>query len=105
MVDCLEALGVDLRPDWQGTTIDVVGCDGTPPAREAALDARLSGTTSRFVLPVAALGAGCYHLDGGPPLRTRPLGPAIEALRSLGVRVGEPGAARSICRGTRRASS
>jgi 3-phosphoshikimate 1-carboxyvinyltransferase len=63
-------------------------------AVEADLDARLSGTTSRFVLPLLALGSGRYRLDGSAPLRSRPMGPGIDALRELGATVeeeGEPG--------------
>jgi 3-phosphoshikimate 1-carboxyvinyltransferase len=53
----------------------------------ADVDARLSGTTSRFLLPLLALGAGRYQLDGAPSLRTRPLTPLLDALRSLGAHV------------------
>jgi 3-phosphoshikimate 1-carboxyvinyltransferase len=52
-----------------------------------AVDARLSGTTSRFLLPVLALGEGPATLDGGAPLRRRPMGPLLDALRSLGASV------------------
>lgn len=91
MVECLGALGVAIVADWGSGRIEVSGCAGSPPARRASLDARLSGTTSRFVLPVAALGAGTYRLDGAARLRDRPLGPAIGALRELGSTVEEEG--------------
>ena len=52
-----------------------------------ALDVRLSGTTSRFLLPVVALGSGRYRLDGGPPLRARPMGPVLDGIRALGAAV------------------
>src|SRR5688572_6415099 len=94
MVACLTALGIDLEADWDGAQIIVAGCDGEPPATDAVLDARLSGTTSRFVLPVAALGSGRYTVDGAPPLQRRPFGPTVAALRTLGADVdeaGEPG--------------
>jgi 3-phosphoshikimate 1-carboxyvinyltransferase len=53
----------------------------------ATLDARLSGTTARFLLPVVATAAGTYRIDGDPPLRARPMKPSLDALRSLGARV------------------
>ncbi len=40
-----------------------------------------------------ALGHGRFRLDGDPQLRARPLGPGIDALRQLGVRIVEEGAA------------
>ncbi|MET0729484.1 MAG: 3-phosphoshikimate 1-carboxyvinyltransferase [Acidimicrobiales bacterium] len=97
MVQGLKALGIELageaEPDggfddrWQ-----VTGCGGRPPAELALIDARLSGTTSRFLLPVAALSAGTVRVDGGLPLRARPMGPSIDALRALGASVTEAGA-------------
>jgi 3-phosphoshikimate 1-carboxyvinyltransferase len=92
MAGCLASLGVSVRPEWEADRIVVDGCRGVPPATEAALDARYSGTTSRFVLPVAALGAGRYRLDGSAQLRGRPLGPALTALRRLGVTAEDLGA-------------
>jgi 3-phosphoshikimate 1-carboxyvinyltransferase len=90
MTACLTALGASIA--WDGTTARVVGVAGHIADSEADLDARLSGTTSRFVLPLLALGAGRYRLDGREPLRRRPMGPTIEALRALGATVDEEGA-------------
>lgn len=95
----LAALGVVVdeqgRPDEIGdVTLRVRGCAGRPPATVAVVDARLSGTTSRFLLPVAALTTGTIRVDGALPLRARPMGPSVAALRRLGVTVtdvGEPG--------------
>ena len=92
MSDCLRALGASV--EWVGTTVTVTGVSGQIDIDEAELDARLSGTTSRFVLPLLALGGGRFRLDGQEPLRRRPMGPALDALRDLGVGVeelGDPG--------------
>jgi 3-phosphoshikimate 1-carboxyvinyltransferase len=95
----LGALGIPVeelgRPDEVGdVTLRVRGCAGRPPATVAAVDARLSGTTSRFLLPVAALTAGTVRVDGELPLRARPMAPSLDALRQLGITVtdvGQPG--------------
>ncbi len=74
--------------------LQVVGSAGRPPLDGAILDARLSGTTSRFVAPVAALARGTVVLDGAEPLRRRPMGALLDALVALGVGIeplGEPG--------------
>lgn len=92
MSDCLRALGAGVA--WDGTTVTVTGVGGHIGVAEAKLDARLSGTTSRFVLPLLALGSGRFTLDGEEQLRRRPMGPSLEALRHLGADVeerGEPG--------------
>jgi 3-phosphoshikimate 1-carboxyvinyltransferase len=94
MLSCLHELGVRVRPDRSARTVAVAGADGVPPSEGALLDARLSGTTSRFVLPVAALGRGTYVIDGAAPLRARPMGDLFEALGELGATaepLGEPG--------------
>ncbi len=57
------------------------------------MDARQSGTTLRFLLPVLGLAAVPCRLDGAPQLRARPLAPQVEALRALGATVVEDGAA------------
>jgi 3-phosphoshikimate 1-carboxyvinyltransferase len=92
----LRALGVEVwaggETDGGDDDIQVIGCGGRPPATVAIADAQLSGTTSRFLLPVAALAAGAVRVDGALPLRARPMGPSIDALRALGVTVTEVGA-------------
>jgi len=89
MVGCLRALGIDI--DVAGDRITVHGQGGRIPAWRADLDVQLSGTTARFITPVAARGGGVYDIDGGEPMRRRPMGPTIEALRSVGVRIDELG--------------
>ena len=72
----------------------MTGTGGHPRPGPATLDMRLSGTTSRFLLPVVALGRGTYRVDGAPPLRARPMGPVLDGIRALGADVeplGEPG--------------
>ena len=67
---------------------------GGAPAPGAVVDARQSGTTSRFVLPAAALFGTRTVVDGSPQLRARPFGPVLDALRQVGAKVeelGEPG--------------
>lgn len=91
MLDGLRSLGVAIRPD--GDDLEVRGAGGPPPVG-GIVDARLSGTTSRFLLPVAALGRGSAVVDGAPSLRARPMADLLDALAQLGAPVeplGEPG--------------
>jgi 3-phosphoshikimate 1-carboxyvinyltransferase len=93
MVSCIMQLGGAVERDRGRETATVEGVAGRWPAAGGSLDARLSGTTSRFVLPALALGSGRYRLDGRAPLRRRPLGDLIGVLRSWGVGVVEEGEA------------
>jgi 3-phosphoshikimate 1-carboxyvinyltransferase len=96
MVSCITQLGVRVERGGRAgerTQATVVGAGSRWPSTGAALDARLSGTTSRFLLPALALGRGRFRLDGRPPLRRRPMGDVIEAVRSFGVEVLDEGEA------------
>ncbi len=73
-----------MHVDAEAATIEVRGTRGEPPVDGALLDARLSGTTSRFVMPIAALGRATVVLDGGEPLRRRPMGDLIAAAAQPG---------------------
>jgi 3-phosphoshikimate 1-carboxyvinyltransferase len=85
MVDGVRALGVDVEVD--GDAMEVEGRGELDPGGPVIVHARLSGTTARFLLPVLALGEGPATLDGSAPLRSRPMGPLLDALRSLGAAV------------------
>jgi 3-phosphoshikimate 1-carboxyvinyltransferase len=66
---------------------------GAPAARgpelrgPAHVDVGLAGTVMRFLPPIAGLAEGAVTFDGDPQARKRPLGPLVEALRTLGLRI------------------
>jgi 3-phosphoshikimate 1-carboxyvinyltransferase len=94
MRTALGTLGAGIDHDEATGRLTVTGTGGRLRPGPAALDMQLSGTTSRFLLPVVALGEGAYRVDGGDPLRSRPMGPVVDAIRALGATVehhGEPG--------------
>jgi 3-phosphoshikimate 1-carboxyvinyltransferase len=104
MLDGLRRLGIPVAVDHAAGRVIVDGCGGRLPATAvgARLDARLSGTTSRFLLPVLALGPGPTRLDGAAQLRARPMADGIAALRRLGAEVteeGQPGHLPVVVRG------
>jgi len=92
MFDALVALGTDAELATDGVpTARITGCGGRFPASGALIDARLSGTTSRFLLPAATLAAGPVVIDGGAPLRARPMADGLDALAAAGQRVESAG--------------
>ena len=86
MAGALTALGIGLAAT-PGADAACVDWEVVPaPLRGgAAIDVGLAGTVMRFIPPVAALADGPVALDGDPRARERPLGPLLDALRSLGV--------------------
>lgn len=67
---------------------DTVVVNGSSePRLPGIIDARLAGTSSRFLTAVAALVEGTTVVDGGEPLRTRPMQDLHLALAALGARI------------------
>jgi 3-phosphoshikimate 1-carboxyvinyltransferase len=60
---------------------------GLLPGDARVFDAGIAGTTSRFLTAVCALSAGGAVIDGGEPLRQRPMADLHDALRRLGADV------------------
>ena len=87
MLGAVEALGATVDADPGAAVLRVTGADPRTGASDAAVDARQSGTTSRFILPAAALRPDRTVVDGTPQLRARPFGPVLDALRDLGAEV------------------
>lgn len=65
---------------------------GIFPGTATSLDAAIAGTTSRFLTAAAALSTIGVVVDGGAPLRARPMTDLHDALRGLGAVVESLGA-------------
>lgn len=100
MADALEALGATVRrdgTDWSVEPIDlsrpgpVAGDDATGATGPLRVECGLAGTVMRFLPAVAALLTRPVEFDGDPQARVRPMGPVLDALRALGVRVDDDG--------------
>ncbi|MFI7597726.1 3-phosphoshikimate 1-carboxyvinyltransferase [Actinoplanes sp. NPDC049681] len=106
MMGAVAALGARVVTDEAARTIEVTGVDPRTTVTSGMIDARQSGTTSRFILPAAALLPVRTVVDGTAQLRARPFGPILEALRGVGAVVEEldrpgflPAAVRGPLRG------
>ena len=102
MVEAVRSLGAEVICTPDKAVMRIRGTAGTVETPEGAVvDARMSGTTSRFIAPVLALSERPVTLDGRPQLRARPFGDLTDSLRRLGVRVefpsGGDGLPMSIC--------
>ena len=92
MVEGLEALGARIDTGWADGRLTVTGTGGEPSGDVAIVDARSSGTTSRFLLPLAGLGHGLRRIDAANRMRERPMSQVLDAVRALGASVHEVGA-------------
>jgi 3-phosphoshikimate 1-carboxyvinyltransferase len=82
--------------DWQISsgseqvpTAIVHGVMGEVPMPRGPIDVRQSGTTSRFLLPLLALGRHTYEVAAHPQMQERPMGETFAALRSLGAEIDD----------------
>ena len=71
-VDCLTSLGA--RIESAGDTFTVYGTDMTATAPHGVLSCRESGSTLRFMIPIASLSGAKVTLGGTEKLLSRPLG-------------------------------
>jgi 3-phosphoshikimate 1-carboxyvinyltransferase len=92
MIEALRAMGTTIR-EYPGD--GEFGPDLIVEPGElhggVSISAGLAGTVMRFVPPVAALALGPVAIDGDEHARTRPMRTTIDALRALGVDVGDDG--------------
>lgn len=82
-------LGAAVHDDGGAWVVDGTGGDLAVP--RGPLNALLSGTTMRFGSALATLAPQEVVVDGGAPLRRRPVGPLTTALRALGASIGDRG--------------
>ncbi len=84
-LDAVGGLGADVTLDEQTGVATIEGTAGRPEPRTGSVHVNQSGTTGRFVVPMAALASSPVVVDGHPQLRGRPFGPLVAALTDLGV--------------------
>jgi 3-phosphoshikimate 1-carboxyvinyltransferase len=100
MVAGLRALGVDVEQTDEGDW--VLDAPPTLEVRSGSVDVGNAGTVARFLPPLAALARGQVRFDGDPRVRERPLGPLLQALRTLGADLDRVDALPVTVRGTGR---
>ncbi len=83
MLECIAALGADVSVD--GKQILVTG--PIDMHKDIALDARMSGASTRLLIGIAALRSGRTSIDGHNSLRARTNAPLYEVLREQGCQV------------------
>ena len=82
--------GIDLGAPGQAVWT-VTGTGGRPASPTRPLDARLSGTTMRFLAAAATLTPAGATVTGAAPLLRRPVGPLVAALAALGAGIADAG--------------
>ena len=87
MIDCLRKLGVNIATDELNEEIVVTGCAGQLRSNGDPLWVRQSGTTARFIMPLAALAQTEVLINGDPQILKRPHGELFDVLKKMGVEI------------------
>lgn len=95
-IDCLRALGAQIT--LNGTTAEVIGFDPFADGDKVSLNARESGSTLRFLIPICLLGGRECEFVGAKRLFERPLDDYEYICRKYGFRF-ERGASSVIVQG------
>ena len=82
-IDCLKAFGVKI--EYDGDTAVVYGIDFTKAAPSEALNCRESGSTLRFLIPMAMLSGNEVVFKGSQRLIERPQGIYEEIAKEYGL--------------------
>lgn len=80
---CIEALGARIKYENDGLTVTPV--NRTSPPKSPVLDCCESGSTARFIIPVAAAFCPDFTAIGSGRLPERPFSPLIEQMRLHGI--------------------
>jgi 3-phosphoshikimate 1-carboxyvinyltransferase len=92
MAVALAQLGAGIDLGGPGPAVwTVTGTGGRPASPARPLDARLSGTTMRFLAAAATLTPAGATVTGAAPLLRRPVGPLVAALAALGAGIADAG--------------
>ena len=83
----LEAIGAKMKRNGNHLLMEGIGEKVRECPWEKALYLGNSGTSFRLLLPVLALAKGNFLMTGTVRMRERPMGPLVDALHQLGVKV------------------
>lgn len=85
LINCLKELGIEIKT--KKNSIKVIGNISDIKDKEYQLNAKLSGTTIRFLSALCCIIPGIKILKGKESLNKRPIGELIGALKDLGAKI------------------
>src|SRR5690348_1413410 len=85
MINILRKLGIKILT--RNNSVEVIGSIHDIKNKDFVLDANLSGTTLRFILPLLTVVPGIKILEGKDSLNKRPIKILVDALRTLGAKI------------------
>ena len=84
---CIQELGFETKIDEENCVVEVTGCGGIVPKKEACPYVGSAGTAARFLSAYLGVCEGTYHMDASEQMRKRPMAPLLESLKELGCEI------------------
>lgn len=81
----LESLGFQVEIQEEKREVQVRGCGGRIPKKEAEIYVGSAGTAARFLTAMLALSEGTYTIQASEQMKRRPMGPLFHALTQMGA--------------------
>ena len=89
-LECLKTLGFAVTETPSGSLnvdVEITGCGGSIPEKEAEIYVGSAGTAARFLVAMLAFSDGRYVVNSSEQMKKRPMMPLISSLREAGVEV------------------
>ena len=83
----LKSLGFEVEIDEAEKKVEIVGCNGTIPKKEATIHVGSAGTAARFLTAMLGCSDGCYQIDASEQMKKRPMKPLFDLLSSMGAEI------------------
>ncbi len=80
-------LGFRVEADEESRTVEIEGCGGKIPKKEASVYVGSAGTAARFLTALLGLSDGRYRMDSSGQMKKRPMKELLTALMDLGAEV------------------
>lgn len=84
-LDCLKMLGFDMVINEEEKTVDITGCGGDIPVKEASINVGSAGTAARFLTAMLALSDGEYVINCSEQMEKRPMAELFKVLGEMGA--------------------
>lgn len=83
----LQSLGFELKISEEEKAVQIIGCNGRIPKKEAEIYVGSAGTAARFLTAMLGLSDGVYTINASEQMKKRPMKPLFELLTGIGAEI------------------
>ena len=83
----LQSLGFELKISEEEKKVQLTGCNGRIPKKEAEIYVGSAGTAARFLTAMLGLSNGVYTINASEQMKKRPMKPLFELLTGIGAEI------------------